>query len=133
MIFKWKDNFSVGIEEIDKQHKRLFEIGGEIYNLATLKDGQDHYDEIMALLKGLKDYTVYHFGFEESLMEKHNYDKIEEHKKQHAMFVEKLVDLETQEIDSRQKKVILDVLDFVVNWISSHILGSDFKYKDVVK
>ncbi len=133
MIFKWKDNFSVGIEEIDNQHKRLFEIGGEIYNLATLKDGQDHYDEIMALLKGLKDYTVYHFGFEESLMEKYNYDKIEEHKKQHAMFVEKLVDLETQEIDSRQKKVILDVLDFVVNWISSHILGSDFKYKDVIK
>ncbi len=133
MIFKWKDNFSTGIEEIDKQHKRLFEIGGDIYNLATLKDGQDHYDEIMTLLRGLKDYTVYHFGFEESLMEKYNFSELEKHKEQHKMFVEKLVEVETQDIDVRQQKVILDILDFVINWISSHILGSDFKYKGIIK
>ncbi|WP_352420072.1 bacteriohemerythrin [Proteiniborus sp.] len=133
MIFKWKDNFSIGIEEIDRQHKRLFEIGGEIYNLATLKDGQDHYDEIIALLNSLKDYTVYHFGFEESLMEKYNYDDIDKHKQQHDKFIEKLVEIEAQDIDARQKKVILDILDFIVNWISSHILGTDFKYKGIVR
>ncbi|WIV10652.1 bacteriohemerythrin [Proteiniborus sp. MB09-C3] len=133
MIFKWKDNFSIGIEEIDKQHKRLFEIGGEIYNLAILKDGQDHYDEIIRLLNSLKDYTVYHFGFEENLMKKYNYEDIEKHKGQHDKFIEKLNEIETQDIDSRQKKVVLDILDFVINWISSHILGSDFKYKDIIK
>lgn len=133
MIFKWKDNFSIGIEEIDRQHKRLFEIGGEIYNLAILKDGQDHYDEIIALLNSLKDYTVYHFGFEESLMEKYNYDDIDKHKQQHDKFIEKLVEIEAQDIDARQKKVILDILDFIVNWISSHILGTDFKYKGIVR
>lgn len=133
MIFKWKDNFSTGIEEIDKQHKRLFEIGGEIYNLATLKDGQDHYDEIMTLLSGLKDYTVYHFGFEESLMEKYNFSELDKHKVQHSRFIEKLNELETQDIDARQQKVILDILDFIVNWISSHILGSDLNYKGVIK
>lgn len=133
MIFKWKDNFSTGIEEIDKQHKRLFEIGGDIYDLATLKDGQDHYDEIMALITSLKDYTIYHFGFEESLMKKYNYTEIGEHKKQHDRFVEKLIDIEAQDIDARQEKVVLEILDFIVNWISSHILGSDFKYKEVIK
>lgn len=133
MIFKWKESFSIGIEEIDRQHKRLFEIGGEIYNLAVLKDGQDHYDEIMALLSSLKDYTVYHFGFEENLMKKYDYDKIEEHKEQHDIFIGKLIDIESQDIDSSQKKIILDILDFIVNWISSHILGSDFKYKEVLK
>ncbi|TAH63437.1 MAG: bacteriohemerythrin [Gottschalkiaceae bacterium] len=133
MIFNWKDRFSTGIEEIDKQHKRLFEIGGQIYNLATLKDGQDHYDEIIALLGHLKEYTEYHFGYEEELMEKYNYNKLEEHKQQHEMFVKKLVEIDTQDIDSKQKKVILDILDFIVNWISSHILGSDFQYKDIIK
>ncbi len=133
MIFKWKENFSTGIEEIDKQHKRLFEIGGEIYNLAILKDGQDHYDEIMSLLGDLKDYTVYHFGYEESLMEKHNFIELEKHKEQHNRFVEKLNEVELQDIDSRQEKIILDILDFIVNWISSHILGSDLNYKGVIK
>lgn len=133
MIFNWKDSFCTGIEEIDKQHKRLFEIGGEIYNLAILKDGQDHYDEIMALLGSLRDYTEYHFGYEEGLLEKNNYENFEEHKQQHDMFVKKLIDIETQDIDSRQKQVILDILDFIVNWISNHILGIDFQYKDVIK
>lgn len=133
MIFRWKENFSTGIEEIDKQHKRLFEIGGEIYNLAVLKDGQDHYDEIMRLIVSLKDYTVYHFGYEESLMEKYNFSELEKHKEQHNRFVEKLNEIELQDIDSRQEKIILDILDFIVNWISSHILGSDFNYKGIIK
>ncbi len=133
MIFKWKENFSTGIEEIDRQHKRLFEIGGEIYNLAVLKDGQDHYDEIMRLLMNLKDYTVYHFGYEESLMEKYNFSELEKHKEQHKMFVDKLNELELQDIDSRQEKIILDILDFIVNWISSHILGLDINYKGMIK
>lgn len=133
MIFRWKENFSTGIEEIDKQHKRLFEIGGEIYKLAVLKDGQDHYDEIMRLLVSLKDYTVYHFGYEESLMEKYNFIELEKHKEQHNKFVEKLNEIELQDIDSKQEKVILDILDFIVNWISSHILGSDFNYKGIIK
>jgi len=133
MIFKWKDSYSTGIEEIDRQHQRLFEIGGEIYNLATLKDGQDHYDDIMALLLSLKDYTVYHFGYEESLMKKYNYKDLENHKKQHETFVEKLNEIEAQDIDSKQKMVVLDILDFIVSWISNHIIGSDLKYKDVIK
>lgn len=87
----------------------------------------------MALLSSLKDYTVYHFGFEENLMKKYDYDKIEEHKEQHDIFIGKLIDIESQDIDSSQKKIILDILDFIVNWISSHILGSDFKYKEVLK
>lgn len=133
MIFKWKDIYKTGIEVIDKQHQRLFEIGDEIYNLAVLKDGQDHYDEIMTLLSSLKDYAVYHFGYEESLMEKYKYKELETHKKQHESFVAKLNEIESQDIDSKQKMVILDILDFIVGWISNHIIGSDLKYKDIIK
>lgn len=132
-MFNWKDSYNIGIEEIDKQHKKLFEIGNSIYELAMLKDGQDHYDEIMSLISKLKDYTIYHFGYEERLMENNNYNELDAHKIQHDKFVEKLIDIETQEIDSRQKKVILDILDFIVSWISKHILVTDQKYKNIIK
>ncbi|MBS4535049.1 hemerythrin family protein [Clostridium sp. D2Q-14] len=131
-MFKWKDDFSCNIEEIDKQHQRLFEIGRNLYTLVTSKDDLDHYDEIMAIMKELEDYTIYHFDYEEKLMEKYDYDQLEEHKKQHVMFVERIKELQTEDIDLKQDKVVMDALMFVADWIEKHILKIDHKYKDML-
>jgi hemerythrin len=88
-VFKWKDEFSVNIASIDEQHRKLFEIGSELDELTALNDGYDHYDEIVSILKKLKDYTVYHFGFEEKLLEKYNYDQLEAQCFEHHFFVKK--------------------------------------------
>lgn len=128
MIFKWKDKFKTGIEEVDNQHKRLFDIGSELYNLVSLDDGSDHYDEIIALLTELSDYTKYHFGYEEELMEKFNYTDINSHKKEHQKFIDKLNETLAKDIDMNQKQVVLDMIEFIINWVSRHIVGTDFKY-----
>lgn len=130
MIFKWNDRFCTGIEEIDKQHKKLFEIGSELYSLALLQDGQDHYDEIMMLIYELKDYTVYHFNYEEYYMDKYSFIEMKEHKQEHSSFIDKVSELEFQDIDMGQKKVILEIIEFIANWISNHIIKKDLKYKD---
>ena len=70
MAFKWKERYKLGIEEIDRQHKNLFDIGARVYDLAVLKDSYDHYDEIMSVLNELLDYTKYHFTYEEDLIKK---------------------------------------------------------------
>lgn len=133
MIFKWKDRFNTGIEEIDKQHKRLFEIGSELYDLASAEDDMDNYDNIVALIKELKDYTIYHFNYEEECMEKAGYSEIREHKEEHQRFIDKLNETEAKDIDLNQKQVLLDMIEFIINWVSGHIVGTDFKYKDVLK
>jgi len=130
MIFKWKDTFCTGIEEVDVQHKRLFELGSELYEIVTLNDGFDHYDELVEILENLKDYTIYHFEHEEKLMEKYNYELIEEHKVEHRKFIEKIADVETENLDEKQKKIMLTMIEFIANWISTHILKTDFKYRD---
>ena len=38
MYFEWKDEYSVNVAEIDKQHRRLFEIGARLYDLAGAKE-----------------------------------------------------------------------------------------------
>lgn len=133
MIFKWKDKFKTGIEEIDNQHKRLFDIGSELYNLVSLDDGSDHYDEIIALLTELSDYTKYHFSYEEKLMEKFNYSDINSHKKEHQKFIDKLNETLAKDIDMNQKQVVLDMIEFIISWVSSHIVGTDFKYISTLK
>ena len=75
-MFEWKDEYSVNVKDIDEQHKRLFEIGAKIYEVAVLDDQYDHYDEIMAIMSDLTEYTVFHFDFEEKLLSSCGYDQL---------------------------------------------------------
>ncbi len=131
MYFKWKDEYSVGIETIDNQHKHLFEIGLRIVDLANANDKYDHYDEIMQVIQELKDYTVYHFGFEEELMEKFEYGDYEKHKFHHFFAVKKIQKFGKEDFDENQKETIMKLVAFISDWISNHILHEDQKYKEL--
>jgi len=130
MYFEWKDSYSVNIAEIDKQHKKLFKIGESICDLAMANDAYDHYDEIIEILQELKDYTAYHFNYEEKLMEKIGYENLETHKIEHNFIIKKLNKVESKDIDMSQKDTLIELLAFVSDWISGHILKTDMKYKD---
>lgn len=128
-MFEWSDKYSVNIEKIDNQHKKLFEIASDIYELASLKDSYDHYDEITKLLNELKDYAVYHFNYEEKLMEQYGYGGLDDHKIEHMFFVKKLNKIEKIDIDNNQNEALLELINFVADWITGHILKSDMEYK----
>ncbi len=129
MSFKWIDKYSCNITEIDKQHKKLFEIGDRLYALASLNDAYDHYDEIMDIFNELKEYTIYHFDYEEKLMEKYGYQNIDSHKIEHMFLLKKAQKYEKQDIDADQLKSTNDLIAFVSDWITSHILQTDMQYK----
>lgn len=130
MLFKWKEDFSVNIEEINNQHKELFEIGSNLYSIISTKDSIDRYDEIVEVLYELKDYAEYHFRYEEELMKKYGYEKYEIQKIEHENFINKIVSISKEEVDEEQKKVVMDLIGFIANWIENHILKSDMGYKE---
>lgn len=130
LVFKWKDEFSVNIESIDQQHKELFNIGNSLYEIVSIKDGVDRYDEIVEVLHNLMDYAVYHFSFEEKMMVDNGYPKIHQHKRQHDSFIAKVRSIDEEEIDERQKKIGMDLIIFIANWIENHILKTDMEYKE---
>jgi hemerythrin len=129
-MFKWKEGFSVNVQNIDDQHKELFRLGTELYTLVSSKDGIDHYDEIMKVIDSLAKYTVYHFEYEEGVMRDNNYIELEEHKKQHDAFVAKINSIKSEDVDMRQRKIGMDLIVFIANWIEKHILITDMKYKE---
>ncbi|BDR68101.1 hemerythrin [Clostridium tetani] len=132
-MFNWKEDFSCDIASIDTQHKKLFELANELYNLLSLKDEYDRYDDILNTLSELQKYTVYHFGYEEDLMKSVNYPNFECHKKQHDNFVKKVTNIDKAYIDENQKEVLRDLLLFIVDWIEGHILKIDMQYKELFK
>lgn len=128
MSFQWKERYKLNIDEIDRQHRKLFEIGARVYDLAALNDSYDHYDEVIALLNELLEYTEYHFKYEENIMKTYNYDEFEQQKHDHAFYISKFKSISSEDVDSNQQKTILEIVDFLSVWISNHILLSDRKY-----
>jgi len=121
----WKDSYSIGMDLIDTQHKHLFDIGNQAYEL--LKNGLkiDKYDEIVLIIEDLANYTKYHFKCEEEYMIKINYSRYEIQKKEHTDFIKKIDGIQLHNIDENQQKYIEELLNFVFNWVLEHILKED--------
>lgn len=126
-MIQWREDFRIGVNEIDEQHMRLFDIANRAYELLKDELITDKYDAIIAIIEELKEYTVYHFNFEQEYMVKIGYKKFLSHKVLHDDFVEKINNVNMSKIDEDQGQYILDILEFVVKWIEGHILGQDKK------
>ncbi|MBV7276125.1 bacteriohemerythrin [Clostridium thailandense] len=129
-MFDWKKEYSINIKIVDDEHRKLFEIGQSIYDLAINKNYVDYYDRILDLIDELKEYTVYHFSDEERVMRLYDYPDFDNHKKIHEEFVGKIENVNLNTVDDDQQKSILRLMDFVYVWIDEHILGQDLKIKD---
>ncbi len=119
-MYEMKEEFKTGIEIIDNEHKMLFEIADKIYEFII-----DKYDRIVNLIEELKGYAALHFRDEEAYMESVNYKKMFTQKIDHDNFIKKLEEIDLNKIDENQHKYILDLLEFVNQWLVSHILEKD--------
>ncbi len=125
MMYEMKEEYYTGIEFIDQEHARLFSICGEAYELLTNDFIPDKYDYILSLLQELKNYTKYHFQHEEEYMISIGYMRLLSQKVDHADFIEKMDGFDTDNIDENQKSSLLELINFLNDWLVGHIFGKD--------
>ncbi|MDF2944601.1 MAG: hypothetical protein K0S01_3459 [Herbinix sp.] len=124
-MYEFKDEFRTGIESIDKEHAKLFEITNRAYETLVDEFIPDKYDYIVEILDELKDYTVTHFQHEEEYMMSIRYKKLFSQKAEHEEFIEKVSSYDLSNLDENQKDAILEILNFLADWLVHHILESD--------
>lgn len=124
-MYEMKKEYYTGIELLDKEHTRLFEIAEEVYQLAHNDSVYDKYDPLMELLGNLTDYTKMHFSHEEEYMESINYKKMFSQKTQHKYFIDKLESIKLSELDDNQEAIIDELLTFLTDWLIEHIVELD--------
>jgi len=103
----------------------LFDIADRTYLLLKDQLIADKYDKIAHLIEELKDYTAYHFNAEEEYMKSINYKRIFSQKISHDDFIKKLNDIDLEHVDENQEQAILDILQFLNDWLVDHIFHSD--------
>jgi len=119
---EWKDEYSLGILEIDNQHKQLMSSFSAIEESINLDLGwsNTHY-AIVELIK----VAHLHFAFEEALMRMFGYPGSDAHQKEHQSFFD---DLENIERIALKEAARIEIVEFMQNWLASHILVNDRGY-----
>ena len=128
-FIKWRDEFSVGLEEIDNQHKELINMINELY---TSFMNKEHNSKIEEIVQRMTDYTVMHFSTEEKYFTAYNYVDSKEHIEQHKAFVEKVADFKSK-LENRTATLTFKIISFLQEWLLNHILKEDTKYKPMLK
>jgi hemerythrin len=125
-VLIWNETMSVKVGSIDIQHKKLFDLINNFYD--SINDGSSK-DKLIEVIKGMKEYTVWHFSHEEKLMKSINYPAFAAHKAEHEKFVSTIIDYENR-FKSGKLILSLEVTNFIKTWITNHIMGTDKKYTE---
>jgi len=122
----WLDEYSVGIEEFDFHHRRIFSLIDELSDFSESEKVTKK--EILELLNELFNYGSYHLEREEELFKQYKYPRKDKHEKFHNAYrdmVGKFIgDCKNGDCELKQ------LVDFLEDWWAKHILKEDMLYTD---
>ncbi len=126
----WDENYSVGVREMDEQHKRIIQM---VNDLATRsKDPEGWLEACADALAAMSEYAATHFAEEEELMATHRYRQLARHHKEHKVFRRDIVVLgdEIASYGAAVPPALLERLNqYLCDWLCRHILETDMQYK----
>ncbi len=117
----WDKILSIGVEEIDEDHRKLIRIFNILNHAVAEKESQEY---LAATLEELLNCTVWHFSHEERLMLKHRYPDAATHKEEHRELIQSAKELQ-REILQADQPVAEEHIQFLERWLTEHILTAD--------
>ena len=121
----WQENFSIGVESIDKEHQRLFQIISKLFRFREEeKDSQWLCQEGIKYFKG---HVMKHFADEEEYMASIGYEGLERHRKIHRGFRENTLPALEEELERTQyaPDAVDHFLGVCAGWLIGHTLTED--------
>jgi len=131
MGIEWRDSLSIGVDEIDNQHKQLLSHFNQLLKACETGKGRE---ELTKLLDFLDTYTIKHFNDEESIQRLRNYPGYSAHKKEHESFIARLKVLK-QEINSEGVALhhVMETNHLLLKWLIHHISTVDVQLGTFLK
>ena len=123
-VMQWSQSLSVGIPEMDNQHKKLIDLINQLYEAMGRGKGTE---ALAGVLDQLETYTKYHFAAEEKFMLQMGYPVLDKHKLVHKDLAAQVVDLK-QKLLTGKMVAAVSVGTFLKDWLQNHIQNVDMKY-----
>lgn len=126
MSINWRDDWSIGVYDIDSQHKELFRRINALLDACNQGRGNE---EVASTINFLGTYVETHFRAEENLMLKNNYPDYKSHKEIHENFIKSFKELDGRfKTEGVKPYLIIETNRIVVNWLIAHIQNIDKKF-----
>ena len=120
-LINWKGEYSVGVDEIDAQHKKMLDMLNSLLQAIVEKKTKEGIEKV---LEEMVNYLDFHFKSEEKYTKLH--PNFSEHRMKHWQFVKTTMEFQkkfckNEEISSQE------IFEFLVNWLTDHIIGTDVR------
>jgi hemerythrin-like metal-binding protein len=123
---EWKDSYSVGVPELDNDHRQLIDI------INRIDDAGRHGIPLDHVLYDLTHYARSHFEREEDRLRAVGYPDLDDHFAEHQSFVEWLrgVEQSLPGATAGHGEIADSLAGYLRNWLINHILVVDMRYRD---
>jgi len=131
MSLQWDETLVLGHDEIDQQHRSIFENFQKLSE--AVQQGQSA-DVIEQLSSFLYDYTHLHFATEDKIMLEYRYPKIEVQRHEHGEFTRESHDLKKKiELQGGTRELAIETTGKLLRWIIQHIKKHDREMVEYIK
>lgn len=123
MPLRWDDSLVLGIDEIDNQHRSIFEHSEKLSEAAQQGTQQELVEELTTFLF---EYAQMHFATEDRIMLEYKYPKIELQRSEHGEFTRDAKEFKNRiEKDGATREIAIEVSGKLIRWIYNHIRTHD--------
>ena len=118
----WNPTYSVGLESLDAQHRKLFNLVNQLSS--TTESGSGHY---LPVIRGLVDYLYFEFHQEHMAMMMSNYPGCSRQIREHQIFTGK-VESFLNDFVNNAPGLGESMLLFLKSWVSDHTVKLDVQF-----
>lgn len=123
-FMQWSEMLQIDEGDVDQQHRQLVEAINAFHDAVA----QGHELEAVAsTLDYLGVYTEQHFTHEERLLETHGYPKLDQHRRQHRLFIDQVAGFRAQLVNG-SAGLGHGMAQFLGSWLVNHIMVADKAY-----
>lgn len=120
-LMQWDDTMSVGVEELDDQHKQIINIINDAYEAIQKHD--EH--RMPELIDKMQEYSSVHFATEEKYLKKYNFPELQGHKFLHVKFNRDVAEFRKNLFETTN---FSQIFVYLSRWLTNHIMEEDMKY-----
>lgn len=125
-LYLWDDEYSIGIAEIDQQHKQIFATMQSLHQAMLAGKSGTRVEPALLELIQVSDM---HFRTEEVLMAFHHFPDLENHRSEHRLITGQLQTF-LEDHRSGRAGLIVDMLEYLEDWQGIHVMQHDMRYRD---
>lgn len=121
----WTDKFSVGVERLDEQHRRLVGMINRLIDGHLAGEGGASLSELLA---DMAEYAREHLAMEEELLRRYRYPHLDAHLAGHDSFRENVAQF-CLATNLGVEAIPENILRYLREWLLHHVLEDDMAYR----